>query len=438
MHSLRTRDDNRLSSWRRTREFAVPPTMIETATARRAAGDWAGACAAARVDVDLPYRSMAGSRGRETAQRIRDDLRHLAPDLLRWHLPRNTRDGLLRPGTTITLARYATSHLVARTAPGWADAGQRISLALWDPGDGSPRPEPRFRLDLHRHLWDARRAGDLANRCGAGTWTPADTTAGARSLPGNAAAHRWPDEAALLLEADPADAVLIRLGGRRRLLLDRSTGDWRLRWVDRRSPEPVPVLPWAATWMPPDVELLAAGLIDAGDLHPLVAQALTPGRRAPRQRREPLRTVDCRGTQHRLGMVDGVLTPLDHTDAELQREELLAAFGGPPLACLRAIDEATRDEEFLDHIRGRLDHGDHAGAMAVLDDLVGPAARAAGDELLAELTTAADRLIAHGLFRSGMAGIVPLPPLRDPRHTRRRQRLYHERNNHHLGYGYYS
>jgi hypothetical protein len=44
------------------------------------------------------------------------------------------------------------------------DAGQRISRTLWDsvPQRGSLHPHPhlnrRFRLDLHRHLWDVRRA----------------------------------------------------------------------------------------------------------------------------------------------------------------------------------------------------------------------------------------------------------------------------------------
>ena len=47
-----------------------------------------------------------GRDGRELAARIRADLRHLAPDLLRWHLPRVAPDGLLRPGLTVSLARY--------------------------------------------------------------------------------------------------------------------------------------------------------------------------------------------------------------------------------------------------------------------------------------------------------------------------------------------
>ncbi|MEU9386925.1 hypothetical protein AB0D38_40910, partial [Streptomyces sp. NPDC048279] len=129
-------EDTRLLLWRRVREFAVPPAMIETATARRTAGDWAGACAAAGFDVDLDLRVLARTRGRDLMERVRADLRRLAPDLLRWHLPRIAPDGLLRPGLTMPLAHYGAGpgsvRLVARTPPAWADAGQRISLALWD------------------------------------------------------------------------------------------------------------------------------------------------------------------------------------------------------------------------------------------------------------------------------------------------------------------
>src|SRR5262249_9338657 len=138
MHSLATDRDTRLFLWQRVREYAVPPSMIESATARRRVGDWAGACSAARVDVDLNLRAAARLYGREVAAGIRADLRQLAPDLLRWHMPRIAPDGLLRPGLTASLARYVLAgrsgpvHLVVRTPPGWADAGQRISLALWE------------------------------------------------------------------------------------------------------------------------------------------------------------------------------------------------------------------------------------------------------------------------------------------------------------------
>src|SRR5688500_415962 len=106
--------DPRLSLWQRVREYAVPPSMIETATARRTVGDWAGACAAAGIDIDLDRRSAARGHGAELVARLRADLRWLAPDLLRWHMPRIAPDGLLRPGLTITLARY---HADGRDGP---------------------------------------------------------------------------------------------------------------------------------------------------------------------------------------------------------------------------------------------------------------------------------------------------------------------------------
>src|SRR3954452_16818071 len=158
MRSWTADGESRLLCWLRVREFAVPPSMIESATARRTVGDWAGACAVARVDVDLNLRAIAHTHGTQLAGQVRDDLRRLAPDLLRWHLPRIAPDGLLRPGLTIALARYGGDavQLVARTPPAWAGADQRVSLALWDssmPGSGRhphPRPNRRFRLDLHR------------------------------------------------------------------------------------------------------------------------------------------------------------------------------------------------------------------------------------------------------------------------------------------------
>ncbi|GAA5187549.1 hypothetical protein GCM10023322_36170 [Rugosimonospora acidiphila] len=466
------------------REFAVPPPMIESATARRAVGDWAGACAAARVDVDLNLRAVARTRGRQLADRIRADLRRLAPDLLRWHLPRVAPDGLLRPGLTVSLARYGPAgsrggavHLVARTPPAWADAGQRISLALWDGsgfGDGPyahphPHPDRRFRLDLHRHLWDAHRAGELRERSGAGrpatvtgtatgtgTATATGTATGSGAATGTAApdpvpkgsgcaVERWAAEAALLLDdrGRGGDAVTVRLGGRHRLVL-RLRGDTGAGGPPAMTLAPapakggagdLPVLPDAATWVPPDLELLRAGLIDAGRLHPLVARALVPGHqpsgapRTPEGAGDP-HLVECRGDRHRIGLVDGKLVPLDHDPAEIRREELLAALGGNPLPCLRAIDEAHRHPECLVGVRARLDHGDDAGALATVESLLGPDALLRGGALRDELETAALRRVSHGLFRAGLAGLGPPTDVRDtrrevrthPRHARHPRR----------------
>ncbi|MEU9702503.1 hypothetical protein [Streptomyces sp. NPDC047981] len=439
-----------LSFWLRVREFAVPPSMIATATARRLSGDWAGACAAARVDVDLDLRSVTRAHGRDLTDRVRRDLRHLVPDLLRWHMPRVAPHGLLRPGLTISLARYARAdptaraspvHLVARTPPAWAEGGQRISLALWggssagSVGQGTagrhPHPHPgrRFRLDLHRHLWDARRADELRLRSGADT--PA--AGGAEAPEGYlCAVDRWPAEARLVLheEGRSEGPVTVRLDARRRLTLAVAPEPGAPRDAGSRG-APV-LLPDAATWVLPDLELLRAGAIEAGRLHPLVASALVPDHvpadRGDERGASGPRLVECRGDLHRIALVDGVLAPLDHGPDELGREELLGALGGPPLPCLRAIDEAHRRPDCLAGVRERLQHGDVAGALAVVEGLLGPGATLRGGPLRDALEEAARRRIAYGLFRSGLDAPPPhrtLPPPRRPRDVRTRPRLAH-------------
>ncbi|MFI7355391.1 hypothetical protein ACIBTP_15730 [Streptomyces avidinii] len=454
-------EDSRLSLWLRVRRYAVPPSMIETATVRRSAGDWAGACAAAGVDVDLDLRFLARSRGHDLAARIRADLRHLAPDLLRWHMPRIAPDGLLRPGLTVPLARYDAGepyaahardgtavrddprarpvYLVARTPPAWADGGQRISLALWDgsrPADGSwgdprrpARPDRRFRLDLHRHLWDARRAGELGVRSGAvrgpadGSFAPDPELLAALPQGHRCAVDRWAAEASILLRAEgrATGTVTVRPGAGRRLLLDL-VADGPGPPVLRAAATPagraaaLPVLPDASVWTLPDLELVRTGSIEVERLHPLVASALATDRtpdRAPggtpeaTDRAGEPRLVECRGARHRIGLVDGVLAALDHDPAEIRREELLAALTGTPLPCLQAIDTAHRQPDCLSGVRERLDHGDIAGALAVVEGLLGPGALLRAGALRDELEAAAQRRITYGLFRSGLAGPGP-------------------------------
>ncbi|MEU1554949.1 hypothetical protein AB0G86_08785 [Streptomyces scabiei] len=476
--------DPRLSLWLRVREFAVPPSMVETATARRSVGDWAGACAAAGVDVDLDLRSVAHTYGREFQARIRADLRRLAPDLLRWHMPRIAPDGLLRPALTLTLARYRTDgrdgpgsvHLVVRTPPAWADAGQRIGLALWDgsrcaPGAHAhphprPRPSRRYRLDLHRHLWDARKSAELRGRCGADR--PPGPPPSGPDLWGTPAAElgcaveRWADEAAIVLRAEgrSTGTVLVRCGVRRRLLLDLGTGGEPaadgsrdpgtrpghgdddaplLRITAARGDDgaftSLPVLPDAATWTLPDLELIRSGALDAERLHPLVASALVPDHTWPGphealDRAGRPRLVECRGERHRIGLVDGTLTALDHDPAELRREELLVHLTGTPLPCLRAIDAAHRRPDCLSGVRERLDHGDIAGALAVVEGLLGPEAVLREGPLRDELESAARRRIVYGLYRAGLA--EPLPGRvhldsgrRPPRHRRPRDATFY-------------
>ncbi|MEV6654059.1 hypothetical protein [Streptomyces sp. NPDC051219] len=455
-------EDSRLSFWLRVREFAVPPSMIETATARRCAGDWAGACAAAGVDVDLNLRSVARTRGQELAAQVRADLRHLAPDLLRWHMPRIAPHGMLRPGLTITLARYDVAgrdgsypvHLVARTAPAWADAGQRISLALWDGShcDAAarrhphPPPNRRFRLDLHRHLWDARRTDELRIRSGAAR-QPADGRPVNPDVLGmvpqgrRCAVDRWAAEAGILLHAEgrPTGTVTVRFGARHRLLLDLVADKDGLgppvlsiaaASTDGRA-SALPVLPDAATWVLPDLALIRTGWMGADRLHPLVASALVPessptGSPPIPDRAGQPRLVECRGAQHRIGLVNGVLAPLDHDPAEIRREELLAELTGTPLPCLQAIDEAHRHPDCLAGVRERLHHGDIAGALAVVEALLGPDALLRSGALRDELEAAAQRRITYGLFRAGLVGTGP--GRIHPDHRRPRDRRSHPRH----------
>lgn len=254
------------------------------------------------------------------------------------------------------------------------------------------------------------------------------------------AVDRWAQEAGILLRAegrataDGAGTVAVRLGTRQRfdlhLLPDREgTGPPVPRIAPASgggAPSALLVLPDAATWVLPDLDLIRTGLIEADRLHPLVASALVPDRAAAaapgtgQERPGEPRLVECRGARHRIGLIDGVLVPLDHDPAEIRREELLAALTGTPLACLRAIDQAHREPHCLTGVRERLDHGDTAGALAVVEGLLGPGAVLRSGALLDELEAAAQRRITYGLFRAGLAepGLRMGPGQRRPRNHR--------------------
>ncbi|MEV6123319.1 ankyrin repeat domain-containing protein [Streptomyces sp. NPDC052077] len=163
------------SAWARVRRYAVPRWMIERATQARESGDWRAACAAAAVDVPdaLDPERIADRYGAEVAARVADDLLHLVPDLLRWHLPR-TLGGhtTLACCHRVVLAAYGGSGPVLSLTNTPMLAGpQRLALNL---GPAVAPEEDRLHglryvtedWTAARRFWDARRTGELRRSAG--------------------------------------------------------------------------------------------------------------------------------------------------------------------------------------------------------------------------------------------------------------------------------
>ena len=183
------------AEWVRVRRYAVPRWMIDEVARCRSAGDWRGACAAAGVDVAFDLAEVAAEHGVRVAEVLEDDLRHLAPDLIRWHLPR-ARGGrtTLAPKGIVVLsgqgsvrgevhlsgyAAYAATVRGGRDGPGrrvpvlylrtppLADGPQRLTLCF-----GTLPSVHVYSLmgaqdwSAARHLWDVRHSDELRERCG--------------------------------------------------------------------------------------------------------------------------------------------------------------------------------------------------------------------------------------------------------------------------------
>ncbi|WP_327280007.1 MULTISPECIES: ankyrin repeat domain-containing protein [unclassified Streptomyces] len=162
-------------AWQRIRRHAVPGWMIERATGHRLAGDWRAACAAAAVDVRFDLIELAARHGAPVAEAVEEDLRHLAPDLVRWHLPRvlggrTTIDTDLR----VLLARYGAGDgapVLSVTTGAMIEGPQRLRL---DCAPIDPAERNRVRAGANqlraedwtaaRPLWDARHTAALRER----------------------------------------------------------------------------------------------------------------------------------------------------------------------------------------------------------------------------------------------------------------------------------
>jgi hypothetical protein len=320
-----------MADWRRIRRYAVSPRMIAECERARERGDWRAACAAARFDVAFDSE-LADEAARAAA--------HLAPDLLRWHLPRalhgsttllSGRRYLLIPDEPV---RSGTVLLTVR-APESLTGTQRLTL-------GAVRGAAGLRggraIGVPAYLWDARHAHGLRAALGGS----------AERLPlFDPAGDPLPEE--LIGDRDDAPARAERAWQAPRLARGlaaagmevRSTGDgWAetnqishhldpvrlvhdVGWFAARFDEPTwavygssynylkilaDIEPMRISWvrsslaradadrLPPglhadmlrtsaDLELIRRGRLSPGALHPLIRAALFPG--APPASSEP-------------------------------------------------------------------------------------------------------------------------------------------------------
>ncbi|MEU4625394.1 hypothetical protein AB0G04_36160 [Actinoplanes sp. NPDC023801] len=370
-----------LADWRRIRRYAVPQRMITECGSARERGDWRAACAAARFDVDFDPE-LAG----EAAERAA----HLAPDLLRWHLPR-TRYGST---TLVGWNRYLlipdervgprTVLLTVRT-PDSMTGTQRLTL---EAVRGASALRGGQAVPVPAYLWDARHASGLRAALGGSAdrlplFTPAgdplseDLIGTGDDLPARAErVWRAPRTTDALAEAglDVGDWLadtswLLRY-------FDVTRLDHDIRWLAARLGGSVwgvygssyaylkirvDAEPMRVSWvggslrsrdrdvLPPgthldmlrstaDLELIRRGRLSPGDLHPLVRAVLFPGTPAPPP--EPdlplggeLVRVRCGGVWHEIEVRLGRLDPLAHTPEERQRERAMRAFGGTVTGC---------------------------------------------------------------------------------------------------------
>lgn len=293
--------------------------MIAAATRRRLSGDWRGACAAADVEVQLDLDAVLVRHGAHVTALLLNDLQVLAPDLLRWHLPRASHGaGRLLGGLVVPLARYpdragnwrsgrgGALTLVAATPDYALAAGERIVLTTLEPrraAAGARGSLQRLSFADQRMFWDSSCAGGLADLCAtrrgaqqitglqdAGhaveAWTAAGFTLVAsssvgpnRRLPGLPV--NLPGLAGRVREALPGVATAaIRFGGGAIVLrgLDGFDGSSPIsaELVPPQVALPLPTVPDAVWMRPVDADLLRFELLRADELHPLVAAALAP------------------------------------------------------------------------------------------------------------------------------------------------------------------
>ncbi|MFL1427543.1 MULTISPECIES: hypothetical protein [unclassified Nocardiopsis] len=324
----------------RIRRYAVPRSMIERATERRLAGDWRGACAAAGMDLAFDPDRVRGEYGAEFARALLDDLRHLVPDLVRWHYPRRevfehtdlhhtvfpvlSRPGgaegpwltvhfrgslgrdpqrlLLRlsrvpePGTEVgerttfwkssrlwTASRYLwDSRHVHETRERWGGGAERAPFL--NP-DGTPRSADEIPAEDPGHDDPAARTEWIDALYGAGRVEEAFTAAGIDPSPyllfaaENRHRQPWPPLSVALLAREAGHLAAVEPAARRALSL-RHLGDLVTEGGRLRlvaHDRNGPQPPGVTGERPLDVDVLRLGM-SPDHLHPAVRDALAPAR----------------------------------------------------------------------------------------------------------------------------------------------------------------
>jgi hypothetical protein len=366
---------NDLTQWRRIRAGSLPAETVAVAAAARAAGDWRTAAAVAHGDVDIDLDAVRERFGDAATDALEDDLRHLALDLLWWHLPRH-RAGMttLRARTAAILAPETGAErapLIRVGLPLAPTGPQRLSLTVVDLSDIA---DERWYF-APRHTWDVRAAAGLraawggsgdrpplltpdgkplpVRALGEGNDEAADTERIYRRLAGGNYAGAWFD-CGILLEFDDMEAlqrkampptcpvgvaedataagrafdqmtVSTEFGAHMALTLSDpivAAASSSLDFLD---------VPYriATSAVPADLVLIFAGLQTPDDLHPLMRSSLFPERRASAattaisreaEAATPVR-VRCAGAWHRVEVAGGELRLADHSAGRAQHGE---------------------------------------------------------------------------------------------------------------------
>jgi hypothetical protein len=198
-------------------------------------------------------------------------------------------------------------------------------------------------------------------------------------------------------------------------------------------------VPEAAWTRPLDPELLRLGLLEAHELHPLVASALTGNPGAPRASEEWLQgtvlgleaqhavwvagrsrsevLVRCGTDLHRVAQVGGRWQAVDHEE-HAARETLLTRLGGASNPCRAAARHLGGGQHVIELVERLLEHGRAAEARLLLQELA-DAATAPEDYTLPDGSTVGQAFAAlrENTLRLRMT-LAGAPPAPDNRSTR--------------------